>query len=90
MTGSVVDAVKRDLAEIGRVDKELAKSALAASALAMAAEMDDVSISATAKANCARVLLDSLDRLRALMPPAEERDGIDELGARRAGRRAVS
>lgn len=81
-----VAGVERDLAAIAKRDPELAKSGLAASALALAREMDDDN-SATSKSMCARALLDTLDRLRQLAPAKEEKDGVDELSARRAARR---
>jgi hypothetical protein len=81
---SVVDAVTRDLSKLGGDAKD---SALAASALALAAELDDSENSATSKSMCARALLDTLDRLRELAPPKREADSIDEIGARRAERR---
>ena len=81
---SVVAGVQADLG--GLRDKRLAVSALAQSALVLAAQLDDPETSATAKANCARILLETLDRLRALQPPAREKDGLDELSAKRATR----
>jgi hypothetical protein len=85
---SVAEAVERDLADIRRRDPTLATSALAASALALAAEIDSVGNSATSKSMCARELRDTLDRLRALAPKGEENDDLDDLAARRAKRRA--
>lgn len=82
---SVVEATKRDLAELG----DLADSALAASALALARELDDDSNSATSKSMCARALKETLDRLRELAPPKREADGVDELKAERERRRAA-
>lgn len=66
----------------------LAGCGLAAAAMALAAELDDAGVSATAKAACARSLSDLLGQLRELAPPAEARDGVDELAARRAERLA--
>ena len=86
--GSVVEAVRRDLAELALRDPRLAQSALAASALALAAQLDDPGNSATSKSMCARALAETFDRLRALAPPVVEEDGIDELAARRSGRLA--
>lgn len=80
--GEVAAAVRRDLDSIARVAPELATSALAASALSLAREMDDAGNSATSKSMCARALLDTLDRMRELMPIAEEADELDELVAR--------
>ena len=80
---NVVEAVRRDLEAIGRRDSELAESALAATALSLAASLDDPSNSATSKSMCSKSLLDILDRMRELAPPAEENDDLDELQARR-------
>ena len=84
---SVVKAVKQDLADIRRRDKKLADSALAASALVLAAELDAEN-SATSKSLCARALREALDRLRELAPAPRESDDVDEVAKRRAKRRA--
>jgi hypothetical protein len=81
---SVVAAVKRDLEPMG----DLKLSALAASALALAAEMDDEN-SATSKSMCAKELRETMDRLRSLAPPREENDGVDDLTAQRKKRIAA-
>lgn len=86
--GSVVDAVGRDLAAIAKVDDELARSALAALALELARQIDNVGNSATSKSMCAGQLRDTLDRLRELMPKSADKDDLDELSARRAARLA--
>lgn len=78
----VVAAVRRDLKLLPR---ELAQSTLAASALSLAAELDKVKISATARASCARALREVMEELRSLAPPAEESDALDEIKARRGG-----
>lgn len=83
---SVVAAVTRDLAAIGRRDAELGCGALASLALAMAAEIDEPGNSATSKSMCARVLADTLERLAVLAPVEEGGDRIDELGDKRAKR----
>lgn len=75
-------AVLRDLAAIRAVAPELASSTLAASALALAREIDAVGNSATSKSMCAKALLDTLDRLRELMPADEEPDALDAIAAR--------
>lgn len=82
---SVEAAVERDLK---RLPEELAESALAASALAMAREIDRSSNSATSKSMCQARLQDSLRELRELAPPAEEADQLDDLSARRKARLA--
>lgn len=85
---SVEAAVTRDIAELAGRDERLAESGLAASALALARELDNPN-SATSKSMCARSLLETLDRLRQLAPPERKRDRIDELASRRASRRAA-
>lgn len=82
---SVVEAVQRDLA---RLPDELAESGLAASALTLAAAMDDPSNSATSKSMCAARLHDALEQLRALAPEQEEADEVERARKRRADRLA--
>lgn len=84
---SVVAAVKRDLAGMG---PRVADSGLAASALALAREIDKAKNSATSKSMCAKTLIETLDRLRAQAPSTREADGVDDLRERRAGRRSAS
>lgn len=79
---SVAAAVKRDLAAIGKREKPLASSGLAASALSLARSMDDPKTSPTARAACARALREALDRLREQAPPPVSRDGVDALQRR--------
>lgn len=86
---SVREAVECDLAEIRRTAPQLADSALAATALALAEEMDGDN-SATSKSMCARALMDALEQLRALAPPRKESDGIDRIAAQRQKRRAAA
>jgi hypothetical protein len=62
-----------------------ASGALAATALAMAEEIDAPN-SATSKSMCARVLIDTMERLRAAAPPEEKEDRVDEIAQRRARR----
>lgn len=64
----------------------VAGSALAASALALARQLDKPRISATATASCSRALLDTLERLRGLVPQKEEEGPLDDLQGRRAAR----
>jgi hypothetical protein len=87
MAKTVVAAVQRDLDAIAKADKALAESSLAATALALAAELDDPNNSATSKSMCAGRLLDAMSLLRELTPEGEEQDGLDDLSARRAKRR---
>lgn len=75
-----------ELARLRERDPELASSAVAAGALAMAMELDDPGNSATSKSMCMKALMDAMDHLRALSPVVEEADGLDEIAARRARR----
>lgn len=84
---TVVEAVQRDLDRLALSLPALAVSAEAATALALARELDSVN-SATSKSMCARALVETMERLRAMAPPAKEGDGVDELEARRAARLA--
>lgn len=90
MTVGVVEAVQRDLAEIGKHNPGLVKSGLAAMALALAAELDDAGNSATSKSMCAKTLLETLDRLRALAPEKPKENPLDEIRARREKRLAAA
>lgn len=83
--GQVEAATERDLAKL---PTDLGESALAASALALARELDGGGNSATSKSMCAKAHMEILDRLRELAPPAEVKDGLDDLKARRAKRLA--
>jgi hypothetical protein len=86
---TVVASTKRDLAEIEKRDPKLAQSGLAALALKLAEEMD-ANNSATSKSMCAKSLMETLDRIRALAPAEETEDKVDDLSARRAARRTAS
>jgi hypothetical protein len=85
---TVESAVRRDLEQLGKRDADLAISALAANALQLAREMDSKT-SATSKSMCARALNETLEKLRALAPPEEKPDAVDELLARRVHRIAT-
>ena len=88
---SVVEAAERDLAALREVSPELADSAMAATALALAVEIDRPKNSATSKAMCAKVVIDIFEQLRALAPePEEKEDRLVDLAARRAARLARS
>lgn len=83
---SVVDAVHRELDQIAKRDPDLALSGYAATAIALARDLDDPSSSATSKSMCARSLSDALDRLRELAPAEEKEDELDKLRNSRAKR----
>lgn len=85
---NVVDAVERDLEKIRAASVELADSAAAATAIRLAYELDNPYNSATSKSMCAKTLIDALDGLRELMPEARKEDGVNDLAAKRAARRA--
>lgn len=87
---NVISAVEHDVAAIGARDPELAESALAASAVALAYEIEHPFNSATSKSMCAREMRDTLDRLRDLAPEEQTKDGLDDLSAARANRRQRS
>lgn len=76
---TVESAVRRDLASIAARDKALAEGGLAASALALAREIDSATNSATSKSMCARALVETLNKLRELAPAKLEDDAIDDL-----------
>lgn len=82
----VSESVGRDLE---RLPVDLRGSGLAATALALAAEIDAPGNSATSKSMCAKALLDALDRIRALAPPERKVDGIDRIAKQREKRRAA-
>lgn len=82
--GPVTAGVERDIKAFG--SPELAKSGLAASALALARELDDSNNSATSKAMCQKALRETLDRLRELAPVKPKKDRVDEIAKRREQR----
>lgn len=84
---SVVEAVQRDLEGL---PPDLAGSGLAATALALAGEIDKRGNSATSKSMCAKALNDTLRDLRALAPARRETDALDDLTARRERRLSAS
>jgi hypothetical protein len=73
-------------ADLKALPSHLARSGMAASALALARELDSPDTSATAKAACSRSLVQVQRELRALAPAVEEVDALDELKARRDAR----
>lgn len=81
---SVFEAVERDISALG-VKAE--GTALAATALALAVELDGRS-SATSKSMCAKALIDVLRELRSIAPPREEKDDLSKLREQRQKRRA--
>lgn len=86
----VVDAVERDVDAIRQSAPALADSALAATALSLAYEIEHPYNSATSKSMCAKALMEAMATLRELAPPAEKKDAIDELAAERKKRRSAA
>lgn len=82
---SVLAAVRSDLEQFG---ERARGSTLAATALALAKELDKPKNSATSKSMCAKAMIDVLRELRSLAPPRLEADGITDLNAERAERRS--
>jgi hypothetical protein len=84
---SVVEAVRRELAAIGKLDAALSTGAEAMTALSLARELDDAGNSATSKSMCARALTETLVELRKRAPEAKrEKSKVDELRERRDAR----
>jgi hypothetical protein len=79
--GSVGRAVARELKAM-----DAATSSLGAAALALARQLDGEPKAADVAA-CAKALRETLDRLRELSPPKQEKTESDELAAGRARRR---
>ena len=82
----VVDATEREIERIRKSAPDLADSAFAASAVAMAYEIEHPFNSATSKSMCAARHLEILDRLRELAPPEQKKDDLDDLRSRRVKR----
>lgn len=83
--GPVVTGIERELKRLG---PEARASALAALALSLGREMDSAQTRASAKSMCARVLLDTLNKLREIAPPQAKKDRVDELRKQRERRLA--
>ena len=82
VTSTVVEEVESELKSLG-----VKGGALAATALAMAREMDGHN-SATSKSMCAKVLLETMTLLRAQAPAKPEEDEIERARKCRATRLA--
>lgn len=83
--GGVVAGVESELATFPAWIRELATARVA---LQLAREMDSPDNSATSKSMCARQLMDAMSALRALAPPRQEADGVDDIARKRAQRRS--
>lgn len=87
---AVLEGVGRDLEAIREKVPELADSALAGTALALATELENPYNSATSKAQCANALQAVMDRLRELTPEQQKGGIVVELLAKRAARSAAT
>jgi len=83
-----VDATVAEVERLRGRDVNLANSSLAASAIAMAYEIDHPYNSATSKANCQARLQDAMRELYALAPPEEKGGKLHDIRADRALRLA--
>lgn len=88
MLDSAVAALERELLALQNRAPDLARSTLAAGAMAMAREIDKPNNSATSKSMCQARLLEALHELRELAPPEEKKDALDEVSKKRNERRA--
>lgn len=87
----VIDAVVQELAAIRKEKPEVADSAIAATALRMAYELDNPYTSATAKSMCAKALHQAMDHLTEEAPPGETKKGrLDELREEREEKRRAA
>lgn len=86
----VIDATMAEITELAARAPNLGldESAMAASALALAYEIQNPFNSATSKSMCAHELRETMSKLRDLAPARDEDDGIDDLSTRRAARLA--
>jgi hypothetical protein len=85
--GGDVSVTEALAAELEAWPDALADSTLAATAKALAAELDSKT-SATSKAMCAKALSDLMAQLRELAPDEKGGDRLDDLAERRAARLA--
>lgn len=84
---SVVSATSAELKLFDKRKPGIAKSAVAASALMLAEQMDDPDNSATSKSMCGRELREHMKELREQLPPAKKKDALaalsDDFNSRR-------
>lgn len=85
---TVTEALEEWLKELG--DERVSAGPVAATALALARELDDTGNSATSKSMCARSLLEALTQLRAMVPQSGEVNPLDDIRARRDRRTAAA
>jgi pyruvate/2-oxoglutarate dehydrogenase complex dihydrolipoamide acyltransferase (E2) component len=79
----VVDATLREIAAFEQRTPGVGSSTLAATAVALAYELDNPFNSATSKSMCARSLAEVFDRLGARSPEPPKTSGLDEIRRRR-------
>jgi hypothetical protein len=81
------EAAERDIGKIRQRDRVVADSAIAATVVSMAREVDDPFNSATSKAQCAKELRQGYERLlEQSPPPAPEESDLERLRRKRATR----
>lgn len=86
----VVNATEAEIERLRESSPDLADGALAASIVTMALALENPYTSATAQSYCQARLADGLRELRALVPPKEKQDAVDEIAAARARRRSAT
>jgi hypothetical protein len=84
-TRTVRAAVELDLKAL---PADIRNSAIAATALALARELDNRNNSATAKSMCAGKLIEAMEKLRAIAPAKPQPTALDEIAKRRERRLA--
>lgn len=84
----VINAIETEIESWRRIAPKVADSTYAATAIALAYEVEDPYNSATSKAYCAKELRETMTLLRSILPAEQRKDGIDDLESRRADRLA--
>jgi hypothetical protein len=84
----MVTVEERTQRDLERLPEQIRESAEAGAALALAAGLDDDRFSLTSRAMATKELRETMAALRALAPPDEEGDDVDDLTVRRERRRA--
>ena len=87
---TVSEAVEAELAAMDKRLPGVSSSVVAASALALAFELDDPGNSATSKSMCAKELREHMAALEARLPPAKTSDAVDDLERKRKKRQAAA
>ena len=88
MSGVVTAGVEADLSLWEKRLPGITDSSLARLAVALASGIDAERGSLTAVSNASNSLQKVLEDLRSMLPPEATSDALDDLAARRAGRRA--